>query len=261
MSTPNWWGDWRPNLTPHTGDLQPTDLIECTSIVGGVPVNTAITGQQIINASGGGGSVSWGGITGTLSSQTDLQSALNAKQDTLVSGTNIKTVNGNSLLGSGDLTIGGSSNPTTLASINGLNLTGTADQISASYRIAGGTLVADNSIYIRNLLTKSAGSALSRGRIYLNTSNSISGATLIASAATMTTTAYIQRFERNFYFDGTHIYCYAPGTSISTDLASSTLIKVALNPANDYYLLFAIQNSTASPDNLGHTRVIVQIYA
>jgi hypothetical protein len=51
------------------------------------------------------GSVNWGSITGTLSSQTDLQTALNGKQATLVSGTNIKTVNGNSLLGSGDLTL------------------------------------------------------------------------------------------------------------------------------------------------------------
>lgn len=47
----------------------------------------------------------WGSITGTLSSQTDLQSALNEKQATLISGTNIKTVNGNSLLGSGNITI------------------------------------------------------------------------------------------------------------------------------------------------------------
>ncbi len=52
---------------------------------------------------GGGGT--WGSITGTLSSQTDLNSALNAKQNTLISGTSIKTVNGNSLLGSGDLTL------------------------------------------------------------------------------------------------------------------------------------------------------------
>lgn len=52
--------------------------------------------------------VTWGSITGTLSSQTDLQSALNAKQATLVSGTNIKTINGSSVLGSGDLTIGAS---------------------------------------------------------------------------------------------------------------------------------------------------------
>ena len=51
------------------------------------------------------GSTTWGSITGTLSSQTDLQNALNAKQDTLVSGINIKTINTNSLLGSGDLSI------------------------------------------------------------------------------------------------------------------------------------------------------------
>jgi len=107
MSSPNWWGDWRPTLTPHTGNLQATDLIECTSIVGGLPVNTAITGAQIIAAASGGGAT-WGSITGTLSSQTDLQSALNAKQDTLVSATNIKTINGSSILGSGNLTISGS---------------------------------------------------------------------------------------------------------------------------------------------------------
>jgi hypothetical protein len=51
---------------------------------------------------------SWGSITGTLSAQTDLQTALNAKQATLVSATNIKTINGSTLLGSGDLSVGGS---------------------------------------------------------------------------------------------------------------------------------------------------------
>ena len=60
--------------------------------------------------------VTWGTISGPLSAQTDLQNALNAKasttqlatkQDILVSGTNIKTINGQSLLGSGDITISG----------------------------------------------------------------------------------------------------------------------------------------------------------
>ena len=50
----------------------------------------------------------WGGITGTLSAQTDLDGALGGKQATLVSATNIKTVNGSSLLGAGDLVVGGS---------------------------------------------------------------------------------------------------------------------------------------------------------
>jgi len=55
-----------------------------------------------------GGSGTWGSITGTLSNQTDLQNALDAKQATLVSGTNIKTINSTSLLGSGNITISGS---------------------------------------------------------------------------------------------------------------------------------------------------------
>lgn len=41
---------------------------------------------------------------------TATQTALNAKQDTLVSATNIKTINGNTLLGSGDLVINGTTN-------------------------------------------------------------------------------------------------------------------------------------------------------
>jgi len=66
--------------------------------------------QRQVTTSGSGGAV-WGAITGTLSSQSDLNTALNGKQATLVSGTNIKTINGNSVLGSGNLVIG--STPTT----------------------------------------------------------------------------------------------------------------------------------------------------
>lgn len=107
--------------------------------------------QEALAAGGGGGSPAWGAITGTLSDQTDLQSALNGKastthghiigdvtglqtaldgkaasthghaitdvtglqtaldgkQATLVSATNIKTINGTSLLGSGNIAISG----------------------------------------------------------------------------------------------------------------------------------------------------------
>jgi len=47
----------------------------------------------------------WGGVSGLLIHQLDLQAALDAKQTTLVSATNIKTINGESILGAGDLTI------------------------------------------------------------------------------------------------------------------------------------------------------------
>lgn len=79
-----------------------------------------------------GGTAAWGSITGTLTAQTDLQGALDAKQATLVSGTNIKTVNSTSLLGSGNITTG------TVTSVAASVPTGF--QISGSPVTASGTL-------------------------------------------------------------------------------------------------------------------------
>jgi hypothetical protein len=50
---------------------------------------------------------------------TATQSALDGKQSTLVSGTNIKTINNESLLGSGNITISGSGGVTTLDGLSG----------------------------------------------------------------------------------------------------------------------------------------------
>jgi len=222
-------------LTPKGANLQNSDLLEISEVTPDGYSSKSITGAEIITA------------------------AQEGLQPTLVSGTNIKTINSTSLLGSGNIAI--STNPRTLASVVGLNLTGTTNQISASVLIPAGTLVANNSIYIRNLLTKTAGSTTSTGRIYINTSNSLTGATLIGTASqSMNGSIYFQRFERNFYFDGTNLNVFNPGSAISTDLTVGTLTLVSLNPAIDNYLLFAVQNSNTTPDNLGHKRVIVQIY-
>ena len=66
--------------------------------------------SPISSGGGSGGDAVWGGISGTLSNQIDLQNALNAKQNTLISGTNIKTINDNSILGNGNLEINASVN-------------------------------------------------------------------------------------------------------------------------------------------------------
>lgn len=65
---------------------------------------------------------------------TSGSTALNSKQDTLVSGNNIKTINGNSVLGSGNITIAGGvtnvngqTGAVTTKTINGNVLTGTGD--------------------------------------------------------------------------------------------------------------------------------------
>lgn len=222
------------DLTPKGANLANTDLLMISQTTTDGYESKSITGAEII------------------------ASAQEGVQPTLVSGTNIKTVNDTSLLGSGNIDI--ETNPRTLANINGLNLTGTSTQISASVLIPAGTLVANNSIYVRNLLTKTAGSTTSSARMYLNTSNTITGATLLASAQNMTGGNYFERFERNFFFDGTNLNCFNTSTQVPHDLAISSMALVAFNPLVDNYLIFTVQNSTTTPDNLGHKRVIVQIY-
>ena len=54
---------------------------------------------------------------------TNLNSLLNNKQDTLVSGTNIKTINNTSLLGSGNINISGGGGTPTDVQINGTSIT------------------------------------------------------------------------------------------------------------------------------------------
>ena len=52
--------------------------------LGGIKVgaNLSIDSDGVLSATGGGGSATWGSITGTLSNQTDLNSALGTKYDT-----------------------------------------------------------------------------------------------------------------------------------------------------------------------------------
>jgi hypothetical protein len=231
-----------------------------------VKQNTLISGTNIKTINGnsilGSGdlnvtsSSTWGSISGNLSGQTDLQNALNGKQNTLTSGTNIKTVNNTSLLGSGDISI----NPRTLSSVNGSNITGTANQISASVLIPANTLVTNNTIFIKGLLTKTSGSTTSTPRFYINTTNSLSGAILLATGLPMNGTSYYQRIERHFYFDGTNLNGFTASGSAGNDITSNIITLTTFNPATAYYLIFAVQNSSTTPDNLGWKRTIVQIY-
>lgn len=104
LNIPQYSGGSESGVSSIEGLSGAIDLIAGT----GISITNNGTDQIIItNTGGSGGAVEWGSIGGTLSSQTDLQSALDAKQATLVNQTNIKSINGTSLLGSGDLTVGG----------------------------------------------------------------------------------------------------------------------------------------------------------
>jgi hypothetical protein len=76
-------------MTPKGSDLEATDLIEVSTIESGSYVTRSITGQELIDAIPAP-SVDWGDIGGTLSNQTDLNTALNGKVPT----TRTLTING-----------------------------------------------------------------------------------------------------------------------------------------------------------------------
>lgn len=88
----------RVEVTVKISSAVATDVTEATvkQVLGISPSGSATKylneqGNFTTPAGGGGGSVAWGAITGTLSSQTDLQTALDAKENTSNKSTNVVT--------------------------------------------------------------------------------------------------------------------------------------------------------------------------
>lgn len=140
------------------------------------------TMQDIIDTAGGG--AEWGDITGTLSNQTDLQSALNAKQAVLVSSTNIKTINGSSVLGSGNLTISGGRS----------RIVGRRDDQFSSILFLNFGQIADSTVTDIDIQFNAGLGVLIK--LYVSTNGGLPGATQIA---TYTLTADSGRFIRRFF--------------------------------------------------------------
>jgi hypothetical protein len=213
-----WWGDWRPSLPAHTGDLQATDLIECTSIIGGVPTNTAITGTQIINAASGGAAV-WGGITGTLSAQTDLQTALDTK-------------------------------PTNKLTPIGTNVTGTTGStISASALLPANTLQLGKPCMIhlkaRGLRIGVSALGVITFGMYRNTSLSLTGGTFIGSNAITAGVKMIQ-FERHLFWDGVSKIGAVPGATLNSDMLNTlSYTETTINPAVNNYFIYYVTLANA----------------
>ena len=191
-----------------------------------------------------------------------LASSISGKQNTLVSGTNIKTINGSSILGSGNISISGVANPITIASINGSGVSGLTNAISASILIPAGTITTNKTIYIKAFIdrTVASGAGNTVFRFYMNTSNVLAGATLLGSAASMASTVRFQRFERNIFFDGTNLNLFNTAGSSSNDYSAAAISLIGFNPSVNNYLIFSVQHSSSTTDVAAWKRVITQAY-
>ncbi len=94
------------------------------------PSGVGASGTWGISISGSAGSVAWSGITSKPTTVSGY--GITDAQPLLVSGTNIKTVNGNSLLGSGNIVVSATNADyaTTAGSVSGLTLTSSANGIN-----------------------------------------------------------------------------------------------------------------------------------
>lgn len=158
---------------------------------------------------------------------------------------------------------GGGSVTTIEIGTTGTTVTGTtANTITQSILIPANTLSANNSLELIARFSKTGTAGSGTYRLYFNTSNSLTGATLIASFYTIGTGATIVTHQntRSFFYDGTNLSNnIAASTSSISDMIQQTIsgLSVAYTSSSAYYLIFAIQLSqTADSSVISGYRVL-----
>lgn len=164
------------------------------------------------------------------------------KQDTLVSGTNIKTYDGVSLLGSGNIV------PSfkTLEVSGGFQVTGAAaNTIAHSIMIPANTITKVSRVICKAITKRTNANANATFRFYLNTSNSITGATVVA-LYTNTTTQLYNPFEREFVVNTSVFQGFSFAQSIINDKSvAGSFSSIPFDETVNQWIIFAIQPLSA----------------
>ena len=254
-------------VTQQSGIMAGTGITALNSLTGAAQTFGNDTNVTMVS-SGTNHAITW---AGTLAdSRIASASTWNAKQDALVSGTNIKTINSNSLLGSGDIAITASAawggitgtlsaqtdlqtvldtKPTNKLAV-GTNVTGTTGStISASALLPANTLVVGKPCMIhikaRGRRVLGALGTITSG-MYRNTSLSLIGGNLIGSI-TMTTTNTFAMLERHLFWDGVaNISVQSPGTLVSDMINTGSYSTTVINPAVNNYFIYYITLANAT---------------
>jgi len=208
------------------------------------------------------------GWTGTLAdSRIASAAAWNAKQGAITlttTGTSGPATLVGSTLNIPQYSGGGSSAVTNLGiGTTGTIVTGTtANTITQSILIPANTLAANSTLDLLARFSKTGSVGGGNYRVYINTSNSLTGATLIATLYQIAGGAVITNHQniRSFFYNGTNLTGSLSATTISvTDIqqTTSTPISFAYNSATAYYLIFAIQlTSTADSSVMTAYRIL-----
>jgi hypothetical protein len=174
-----------------------------------------------------------------------------AKQDALVSGTNIKTINSTSLLGSGNISIAslGVYKNTT----DGAASSGTINTFSQSVLVPANSVVTGSVVEFKMRGRKTGNNAVYTIRLYANTTNNLSGtpillATFLATSVNaiglqMTRTAPVKNATTNTEL-------LLASTSSSFDYGNTSFASIAVDWTTDKYIIGAVQNVNAGDSSL-----------
>jgi hypothetical protein len=205
-------------LTPKDAPLSDTDLFVIAEETSDDYESKSITGHEV------------------------LATARTGMQRELISGENIKTINSTSLLGSGNIAI--QMNPRLLAfsGKNGTQTSGTTITVCHSILIPANTFTNNNILQVVfRMLRQSGNLGQIYGRIYFNTANTLTGATLFNTNFTMNGggTQFLGLVERNFSYDGTNLTSFSNASF--SEYTTGAVSNVAFNATVDNYVLLTMQ--------------------
>jgi hypothetical protein len=178
-------------------------------------------------------------------------STFNGKQDALVSGTNIKTINSTSLLGSGNIAIAslGVYKNTT----DGAASSGTSNTFSQSVLVPGNSVVAGNILEFKLRGRKTGAANTYTIRIYANSANNLTGAVLLGVYTGGQTGAFGQQMVRTGAVKNattnTEMMSTAV-TNVATDYQNTTFSTIAVDWTTDKYIIGAVQNTNGADSSL-----------
>ena len=126
------------------------------------------------------------GAGGYVTKSVTGANVVSGLQATLVSATNIKTINSNTLLGSGDLVIAAGQKVPAVSNTIGTTITGLTNAISDSFLLPANTFSSNCQFELQWYQSRIVGtSGLTQGLVYINSTNSLTGATLLATGANL----------------------------------------------------------------------------
>jgi hypothetical protein len=262
-------------ITMHTEDNHLSQII--TTFSTGLTALNGLTAQTQLLAVGTSGTdfaISSASSTHTFNLPTAsavnrgaLSSAnwstFNGKQDALVSGTNIKTINSTSLLGSGNISIA--------APVIYKSTTDTAGYSSAANTAVYTQLIAANTFAVGDIIrvtyrTRKTGAANAQTiRIYMNATADLSGTPILVGAFIISVAGGLyNQMQRHLVIKNsttnTEVIATSATSSPSDTINLTTAVStLAINWTSNQYFVFAIQSGGATDVNYGSMYLIEKL--